>query len=408
MKKLIFYIIIAYFGIFFSNAAIAQEKIFQGSYAECQALAKKENKLILIDLYFVGCMPCAEMDKQVFPDPVVMKELNDNYILYKTDVMKETDGKKLARKYGAPGFPTYVIVSPEGKTILTESGFFGVDRFVPLLKEAVQRNKSGQYLAFNNTLDNNYPAAYSERFIKTGEKHDFAELEGFLEQQKDLFNETAFLANSVTSFTKYNNWAYDNLPKLIKRYGGNLLRNKISTIAKVKSKQYGAAQQLDSLNTMLTYIRPTFNDKLWEVFLPGFVTSYYAGSQNAASYFALIDEYKLYPTWDERSNAFGPVIMDQSKNPTILKSIRAEYLAAAQRNTLDPVDSYRLILLNYYLKDFDQASKGMEKLLKSDLTSPFLNIDKKDLQDLREAIQRKDASLYKAKDIKKIIPFKLS
>ncbi|ULT28049.1 thioredoxin family protein [Sphingobacterium sp. E70] len=315
MKKLIFYIVIAYYGVFCTYGAIAQEKIFQGSYAECQQQAKKENKLILIDLYFVGCMPCAEMDKQVFPDPVVTKELNDNYILYKTDVMKEEDGKKLARKYGAPGFPTYVIVSPEGKTIMTESGFFGVDRFVPLLKDAVHRNKSGQYLAFNNSLENNYPAAYSERFIKTGEKHDFSELESYLGQQKDLFNETAFLANSVTSFTKYNNWAYANLPELIKRYGGNLLRNKISAIAKAKSKQYGAGQQLDSLKTMLSYIRPTFNDKLWAVFLPGFVSGYYTGSQNAASYFALIDEYKLYPTWDERSNAFGPVIMDQSKIP---------------------------------------------------------------------------------------------
>ncbi|MNX81538.1 hypothetical protein D3C86_1132290 [compost metagenome] len=159
---------------------------------------------------------------------------------------------------------------------------------------------------------------------------------------------------------------------------------------------------------MLAYIRPTFNEKLWEVFLPGFVTSYYASSQNAATYFALIDQYKLYPTWDERSNAFGPVIIDQSKNPTILKSIRAEYLAAEQRKTLDPVDSYRLILLHYYLKDFDKASSCMKRLLKSDSTSPFLAIDKNDLQDLNEAISKKDASLFKAKDIKKIIPFKLS
>ncbi|MDF2475967.1 MAG: hypothetical protein K0S24_1450, partial [Sphingobacterium sp.] len=83
-------------------------------------------------------------------------------------------------------------------------------------------------------------------------------------------------------------------------------------------------------------------------------------------------------------------------------------LAAEQRKTLDPVDSYRLILLHYYLKDFDQASKGMEKLLKSDLTPPYLAIDKNDLQDLNEAISKKDASLFKAKDIKKIIPFKLS
>ncbi|WP_312338020.1 thioredoxin fold domain-containing protein [Sphingobacterium sp.] len=386
----------------------AQVNVFQGTYAECQLQAKKENKLILIDLYFVGCMPCAEMDKQVFPDPTVAQELKANYILYKTDVMKEMDGKKLARKYGAPGFPTYVIVNADGQTILTESGFFSVDRFVSLLKEAVHRNKSNLNLAFNRSLDNEYPAAYSERFIKTGEKHDFAELENYLDQQKDLFNETAFLANSVTSFPKYNSWAYDNLRQLINMYGGNLLRNKISTIATKKSKQYGSAQQLDSLQSMLTYIRPTFNDKLWDVFLPGFITSYYTSSKDANTYLQLINQYKVYNTWDLRSNALGQVIIDQAKNNEILKKILAEYQQQQKKQQLDVIDNYRLTLLYYYLQDFNLAAKSIHVLLKADLSAPYLSMQKKEFIALKDAIDKKNSNLFQAKDIKKIIPFNLS
>jgi len=386
----------------------AQETVFQGTYAECQVQAKKENKLILIDLYFVGCMPCAEMDKQVFPDPTVTKELQANYILYKTDVMKEMDGKKLARKYGAPGFPTYIIVNPDGQTILTESGFFGVDRFVPLLKEAVQRNTSNLNLAFNNSLDNDYPAAYSERFIKTGEKHNFAELQDYLNEQKDLFNETAFLANSVTGFPKYNSWTYDNLPKLIKMYGGNLLRNKISAIATKKSKQYGSAQQLDSLNSMLTYIRPTFNDKLWDVFLPGFITNYYTSSKDADTYLTLINQHKIYNTWDLRSNALGQVIIDQAKDTEILKKILAEYQQQQKKQQLDVVDNYRLTLLYYYLQDFKLAAKSIHELLKADLSAPYLSMHKKVFIALKDAIDKKNSTLFQAKDVKKIIPFNLS
>ncbi|RKF40898.1 hypothetical protein BCY89_20875 [Sphingobacterium siyangense] len=408
MKKNIFYMVATCCGLLLSCLLHAQEKIVQGTYAECQALAKKENKLILIDLYFVGCMPCAEMDKQVFPDPAVVSELKANYILYKTDVMKEMDGKRLARKYGAPGFPTYVIVNPDGKTLLTESGFFGVDRFVPFLKEAVQRSKSELFLAFNNSLDNNYPAAYSERFIKTGEKHDFAELEGYLDQQKDLFGEAAFLANSVTSFPKYNDWVYTHLPQLIKMYGSNLLRNKISAMTSKKSKQYGSAQQLDSLESMLTYIRPTFNDKLWDTFLPTFISNYYTSSKDANTYLKLITQFNLYTTWDLRSNALGQVIIDQAKEPKILNKILAEYQQQQSIGQLDVIDNYRLTLLYYYLKDFKNAKKSVQTLLNADLSSSNHSTLKKEILALKDAIDKKNPDLFQAKDIKKIIPFTLS
>jgi Thioredoxin-related protein len=405
MRKIFLYMAILCISLFHLQALNAQEKIFKGTYAECQAQAKKENKLILIDLYFVGCIPCAQMDKEVFPNADVIKELNKNYLLYKTDVMKEMDGKKLARKYGAPGFPTFVIVNPDGKTILTESGFFSVDRLIALLQEAKQQNNAQQYLAFNTTLDNPYPAAYSERFIKTGEKHDFAELESYLDQQQDLFNETAILANSVTGFTKYNNWAYNNLPKLINMYGGNLMRNKIINIAKAKSREFGNIQQLDSLQNMFNYIRPTFTDRLWDVFLPTFITNYYTGSKDAQSYLTLIDDYKVYPNWDERSNALGPIIIDQSNNPTILQAIRVQYLR--QQQSLDIVDNYRLALLHYYLKDYDKAAKSIANVLNTS-NSPYFSTNKNQFLALKKAIDEKDGNSFQFKDIKKIIPLKLS
>lgn len=405
MKKLFLYLAILSMGIFYRQALSAQEKAYHGTYAECQAQAKKDNKLILIDLYFVGCLPCAQMDKEVFPNTNVINELNKNYILYKTDVMKEMDGKKLARKYGAPGFPTFVIVNPNGQTILTESGFFSVDKLIALLQEAKQRDKAQQYLAFNKTLDNPYPAAYSERFIKTGEKHDFAELESYLDQQENLFKETAILANSVTGFNKYNNWAYNNLPQLIHMYGGNLLRNKITNIAKAKSKEFGNKQQLDSLHNMFKYIRPTFTDRLWDVFLPTFITNYYTGSKDARSYLALINHYKVYPNWDERSNALGPVIIDQPNNPTILQTIRVQYLG--QQQPLDIVDNYRLALLHYYLKDYDKAAEAIAIVL-STSNSPYFSPNQNEFLTLQKAIKKKDNTVFKAKGIKKIIPIKLS
>lgn len=393
--------------LFFTALKAQEDQSFKGSFEACKAQAQQENKLILIDMYFVGCMPCAEMDKKVFPDPRVQAEVQKNFILYKTDVMKEQDGKRLARKYGAGGFPTYVILNKEGKAIMMESGYFGADRFVPLLQEAVQRNQDNRYLAFDTDLDKEYAAAYSERFIKTGVNHPFSELAPYLAQQKDLFSEEAFLANSVTQFPQYNDWTYDNLPKLLDMYGASLLRNKISSIANIKSRTFGKEQDSDALRKMFSYIRPTFNDRLWSVFLPGFVTAFYNASKDANTYFMLMDEYHLYPRWEERSNALGPVIIDQKNSPVILKKILAEYQEQTNKEKLEFSDQYKLTLLYIYLKDFKMAEQAVGQLLTDDFKNPYYKITKEDAEAMQAAIQRKDTQGFEAQVLKRPLGFSL-
>ncbi|MDR2282884.1 MAG: thioredoxin family protein [Sphingobacterium sp.] len=393
--------------LFFTSLKAQEDQSFKGSFEACKAQAQQENKLILIDMYFVGCMPCAEMDKKVFPDPKVRTEVQNNFILYKTDVMKEEDGKKLARKYGAKGFPTYVILNGEGKAIMMESGYFGVDRFVPLLQEAVQRNKENRYLAFDTDLDKEYPAAYSERFIKTGVNHPFSELEPYLAQQKDLFSEEAFLANSVTQFPQYNDWTYNNLAKLLDMYGANLLMNKISSIANTKSRAFGSKQDADALRKMFAYIKPTFNDRLWAVFLAGFVTEFYNASKDANAYFILIDEYHLYPKWEERSNAFGQVIIDQKENSAVLKKILTEYEEQASKNKLEFSDQYKLMLLYTYLKDFKRADLAVAQLLTDDFKNPYYKIKKEDVLAIQVAIKKKDTNGFAAMDLKRPLGFSM-
>lgn len=384
-------------------SAQAPDQSFKGSFEECKALAKKENKLILIDMHFVGCMPCAEMDKRVLPDPSVQKVIQDNYILYKTDVMKEMDGKKLARKYGAGGFPTYVILNSEGKAILTESGFFGVNRFVPLLQKAMLMNKDHDYLAFDTNLDKDYPAAYSERYIKTGVNHSFSELEPYLAQQQDLFTEVAFLANSVTNFAQYNDWTYDNLPKLIDMYGGNLLMNKTSNLAKVKSKELGSQKDVAELRKLFNYIRPVFNDRIWSVYLPAFVADYYSSSKDARTYLSLMEEYNLYPNWELRSNALGQVILDQKSDKDLLSKILTAYTAQQAKGPLEFSDQYKLILLYTYLGNFEQAERAMESFVKNEFNNPYYKISKDEALAMQAAIKRKDANGFEAKVLKRTL-----
>lgn len=392
------------FGILFlGGISNLYAQSFKGTFEECKALAKKENKLILIDMYFVGCMPCAEMDKYVFPDSSIQKTLGKDFILFKTDVMKERDGKLLARKYGASGFPTFVVLNTEGKVILTESGYFSVPRLLALLEASLTLNKEGKYLVFDTVLEKDYPAPYSERYIKTGTNYSFSELEGFLDQQDDLFTEEAFLANSVTNFPKYNTWYYTHLEELRKRYGGQLMTRKVNTMGISKSKEYGQGQQLDSFKVMLDYIRPVYSDHSWNIFLPSYVKEYYNSSKDANTFLNLIEEYNLYSNWDLRSNAYTQVLVDQSAEKESLVYILADFLEARKTNKLDFPDQYKVAVLYYMLADFKRAEQELNVLSAMDYSSPLLNFRTSDMQYLTEVIRSKGKTTLLVKDVLKPI-----
>lgn len=388
-----------------NNEILAQqEHVFKGTFEDCKKQAAKENKMILVDLYFEGCMPCKEMDEKVFPDPEVVKVLEPNFLLYKTDVFKEEDGKKLARKYAASGFPTYVILDASGKAILIEAGFFGVRRFVPLLEKAKKLKSTGTFLAFDTDMDKKYPDAYNYRFMRSGEKGDGASLTSFL-QGKDLLDEVSFVSSTMVSSPEITNRIYDNLPQFLGKYGSSLLMNPVNRVAEQRIEAFGKAQQLDSFHETLKHIRPVYNERLWSVFLPNLVRSYYKGSKNAEVYLSLASQYEIFPSWAHRSNALGEIIIDQKDNPAFLKKLKEEYTTAFKTGESDITDAYKLSLICAYLGDFQEAKSVSEALIDEKMPYQFLAIKKEDVDALKSVIANKKLTGFQAKDVKKPIGF---
>ena len=184
--------------------ALAQGVDFKtGSWDDAVALAKKENKLLFVDLYFEGCMPCAQMDKTTFVDPAISKFINEGFVSYKTDVMKEEVGKELCVRYAAGGFPTYLFLSPEGKVLDVFSGYTAAERFQSLAVAAVDHNKKKKFLGYRVAGKmSDYPAFYAGPYLDRQQKWDPAAALAFLDQQKDLQSEQAFLVMSRMSLNE--------------------------------------------------------------------------------------------------------------------------------------------------------------------------------------------------------------
>ena len=107
--------------------------------------AKKEKKPVLVE--FTGsdwCPPCIMMRKEVFSKKTFVDKASKNYILVELDFPKgdkavATKNQPMAEKYKIEGFPTVVLLRPDGKEFgrFFASQFPKEEAFLKHLKEAL-------------------------------------------------------------------------------------------------------------------------------------------------------------------------------------------------------------------------------------------------------------------------------
>lgn len=92
--------------------------------------AKADNKVVMLELGSVGCIPCEQMKP-------VMQKLRDTYkdkleVLF-IDVRED---RKAGRQFGVHMIPTQVFLDKTGKEFYRHVGFYAYDEITPVLKKA--------------------------------------------------------------------------------------------------------------------------------------------------------------------------------------------------------------------------------------------------------------------------------
>ena len=119
------------------------------NYDEALAKAQRENKPLLVN--FTGsdwCPPCIMLDRQTFSQAEFADYAAKNLVLVKVDFPRRTPlpetqqaaNEALARQFGIRGFPTILVMTPEGRE-QGRLGFMygGPSQFIGKI-EAVIRN----------------------------------------------------------------------------------------------------------------------------------------------------------------------------------------------------------------------------------------------------------------------------
>ncbi len=96
--------------------------------------AKAEKKLVLLD--FTGsdwCPPCKNLHAKVLTSDEFNKFAKDNLVLVELDFPRakpiapelKAANQELSKKYGIKGFPTIIVLDPEGKELFRKVGYGG-------------------------------------------------------------------------------------------------------------------------------------------------------------------------------------------------------------------------------------------------------------------------------------------
>jgi thiol:disulfide interchange protein len=117
------------------NAGI---QFFHGTFAEAQAKAKAENKLIFMDAYTSWCAPCRYMAANVFTDQSVGEYYNAHFVNIKVD-MEKGEGPELGRRYNVNAYPTFLFINGStGEVALRSLGGKPASDFISEGQKAVK------------------------------------------------------------------------------------------------------------------------------------------------------------------------------------------------------------------------------------------------------------------------------
>lgn len=136
-----------------SGGIIASSEAAEGwktDYTAALAEAAKENKMVLLD--FTGsdwCGWCIKLQKDTFSKPEFKKFAQESLVLVELDFPRgktqsdelKKQNEELAEKFGVQGFPTLVLLDPQGKEATRNVGYLqgGPEAFIQWIESARNR-----------------------------------------------------------------------------------------------------------------------------------------------------------------------------------------------------------------------------------------------------------------------------
>ena len=134
MKRIITLMVLA----LLVSSAWAKDIEWLKSYDTALAQAKKDKKIVLVDIYTDWCGWCKKLDRDTYSDKDVQARVAKDFIAVKINPEKSADGAKLAQQFGVRGFPFIAFVGADGKPMSQISGYVNAVTFLAQLEKVAK------------------------------------------------------------------------------------------------------------------------------------------------------------------------------------------------------------------------------------------------------------------------------
>lgn len=131
--------------------------------------AKRENKLVILDVEAVWCHWCHVMDEKTYHDPTIVKLVQQSYIAIRVDQDAHPD---ISIRYEDYGWPATVIFGSDGRELVKLSGYIPPERMEKLLQRVVNDPRPSPSIAQKkvdvsqiNATENTFSAAQRQEII---------------------------------------------------------------------------------------------------------------------------------------------------------------------------------------------------------------------------------------------------
>jgi thiol:disulfide interchange protein DsbD len=109
--------------------------------------ARQQGRPVLIDFYADWCIPCKQIEKTLFSEPIVVAKSSE-FVTLKADLTKDESEtvKSIRQKYRVVGVPTVIIIDSQGneyRRFTDELVGFDTEEFLQVMNGALQQHHGG-------------------------------------------------------------------------------------------------------------------------------------------------------------------------------------------------------------------------------------------------------------------------
>jgi len=110
--------------------------------------AKRQNKMILVNVGMEGCAACARMEALTYTDPLVTDLIREHFIPIAVDSDARPD---IGERYSDWAWPATIFMAPDATQVLAVRGNRLPRNFIPILQDLITKHESGRLVADPNS-----------------------------------------------------------------------------------------------------------------------------------------------------------------------------------------------------------------------------------------------------------------